>query len=224
MLCLVTDRRRLWPGAASLESARRCVLEQAQYAVDARIDLIHLRERDLSSADLAALAADLLRLTRSTATRVVINDRLDVALACGADGVHLRADSFTVTAARRLVPSSFLVGRSVHSVSEAAAADGADYIVAGTVFPTASKGGAGACIGVEGLRAIVRAVAAPVLAIGGISIERAGEVAAAGAAGIAGIGLFMDPETVAPSSCRAVSLADRADAVRYQFDSRRAAS
>ena len=224
MLCLVTDRRRLLPGAASLESARRCVLEQAQYAVDARIDLIHLRERDLSSADLAALAADLLRLTRSTATRVVINDRLDVALACGADGVHLRADSFTVTAARRLVPSSFLVGRSVHSVSEAPAADGADYIVAGTVFPTASKGGAGACIGVEGLRAIVRAVAAPVLAIGGISIERAGEVAAAGAAGIAGIGLFMAPETVAPSSCRAVPLADRADAVRYQFDSRRAAS
>ena len=224
MLCLVTDRRRLLPGAASLESARRCVLEQAQYAVDARIDLIHLRERDLSSADLAALAADLLRLTRRTATRVVINDRLDVALACGADGVHLRADSFTVTAARRLVPSSFLVGRSVHSVSEAPAADGADYIVAGTVFPTASKGGAGACIGVEGLRAIVRAVAAPVLAIGGISIERAGDVAAAGAAGIAGIGLFMAPETVAPSSCRAVPLADRADAVRYQFDSRRAAS
>ncbi len=224
MLCLVTDRRRLLPGAASLESARRCVLEQAQYAVDARIDLIHLRERDLSSADLAALAADLLRLTRRTATRVVINDRLDVALACGADGVHLRADSFTVTAARRLAPSSFLVGRSVHSVSEAPTADGADYIVAGTVFPTASKGGAGACIGVEGLRAIVRAVAAPVLAIGGISIERAGEVAAAGAAGIAGIGLFMAPETVAPSSCRAVPLADRADAVRYQFDSRRAAS
>ncbi len=224
MLCLVTDRRRLLPGAASLESARRCVLEQAQYAVDARIDLIHLRERDLSSADLAALAADLLRLTRRTATRVVINDRLDVALACGADGVHLRADSFTVTAARRLVPSSFLVGRSVHSASEAPAADGADYIVAGTVFPTASKGGAGACIGVEGLRAIVRAVAAPVLAIGGISIERAGDVAAAGAAGIAGIGLFMAPETVAPSSCRAIPLADRADAVRYQFDSRRAAS
>ena len=224
MLCLVTDRRRLLPGAASLESARRCVLEQAQYAVDARIDLIHLRERDLSSADLAALAADLLRLTRRTATRVVINDRLDVALACGADGVHLRADSFTVTAARRLAPSSFLVGRSVHSVSEAPTADGADYIVAGTVFPTASKGGAGACIGVEGLRAIVRTVAAPVLAIGGISIERAGDVAAAGAAGIAGIGLFMAPETVAPSSCRAVPLADRADAVRYQFDSRRAAS
>ena len=74
---------------------------------------------------------------------MIVNDRLDVALACGADGVHLRADSFTVTAARRLVPSSFLVGRSVHSASEAPAADGADYIVAGTVFPTASKGGAG---------------------------------------------------------------------------------
>jgi thiamine-phosphate pyrophosphorylase len=224
MLCLVTDRRRLAPGVASLEAARRCVLEQAQYAVDARIDLIHLRERDLLAADLAALAADLLRITRRTATRVVINDRIDIALACGADGVHLRADAFTVTAARRLVPPPFLIGRSVHSVSDAAAAAGADYIVAGTVFPTASKGAASACIGVGGLRAIVRAAAAPVLAIGGISIDRAGELAAAGAAGIAGIGLFMAPETVASSPCRAVSLADRADAVRDQFDSGRVAS
>ena len=212
MICLVTDRRRRSP------------IEQASEAAAAGVDLVHVRERDLDTRELAALVEALVNVTRGSATRVVVNDRVDVALACGADGVHLRADSFTVTAARRLVPSSFLVGRSVHSVSEAPAADGADYIVAGTVFPTASKGGAGACIGVEGLRAIVRAVAAPVLAIGGISIERAGDVAAAGAAGIAGIGLFMDPETVAPSSCRAVSLADRADAVRYQFDSRRVAS
>src|SRR5436309_15964524 len=109
MLCLVTDRRRLLPGAASLESARRCVLEQARYAVEARIDLIHLRERDLSSADLAALTVDLLAITRGTPTRVVINDRLDVALACGADGVHLRGDSITVTAAPQLGPPPFLI-------------------------------------------------------------------------------------------------------------------
>jgi thiamine-phosphate pyrophosphorylase len=224
MLCLVTDRLRLTPGTASSESARRCLLEQAQHAVDAGIDLIQLRERDLSSADLAALAGELLRITHGTATRLVINDRLDVALACGADGVHLRADSFGVGAARRLAPPPFLIGRSVHSVSDAAAAAGADYLVAGTVFPTVSKGASRACIGVEGLRAIVGAVSAPVLGIGGITVERAGEVAAAGAAGIAGIGLFMAAESLVSSSCRRISLAKVAGAVRHQFDSPRAAS
>jgi thiamine-phosphate pyrophosphorylase len=223
MLCLVTDRRRLSPGLP-FESARRCLLEQARCAVDAGLDLIHLRERDLSSADLVALAADLLRITRTTATRVVINDRLDVALACGADGVHLRADSITVAAARRLAPRPFLIGRSVHSVSDVAAADGADYIVAGTVFPSASKGEPSGCIAVDGLRAIVRAAPVPVLAIGGITIERAGEVAAAGAAGIAGIGLFMGVDGPEPSPCRAISLTDLAGLVRHQFDRRRAAS
>jgi thiamine-phosphate pyrophosphorylase len=223
MLCLVTDRRRLAPGMASVGCACRCVLEQARRAVEARIDLIHLRERDLSSADLAALAVDLVRITRGTMTRLVINDRVDVALASGADGVHLRGDSFSVTAARRLAPPPFLIGRSVHRVSDVAAAAGADYLVAGTVFPTPAKDGPGACIGVDGLSAIVRAASMPVLAIGGITIERAGEVAAAGASGIAGIRLFMGAETFAPAPCRAVSVVEVADAVRRPFDSRGAA-
>ena len=129
-------------------------------------------------------------VSRGTATRVVVNDRLDVALACGADGVHLRGDSFAVADARRLAPEGFLVGRSVHTPEEAVAGGGADYLIAGTVFPSASKPTGRAFLNVSGLRAIVAAVQVPVLAIGGITEAGAGRVAAAGAAGVAAIGLF----------------------------------
>jgi thiamine-phosphate pyrophosphorylase len=234
-LCLVTDRHRLSPGERSLAAARRCLLEQTRYAVAAGVDLIHLRERDLAAADLAALAVDLLAITRGSGTRVVINDRIDVAIACGADGVHLRADSINVAAARRLAPRPFLIGRSVHNAPEAAGAAGADYVVAGTVFPSLSKPEIDAggtqdvhgqrLLGTEGLKAIVQAASVPVLAIGGVSVERAGEVATAGASGIAAIGLFMriGPERAGSTAppCRAVPLRDIADALRRTFDSSR---
>jgi thiamine-phosphate pyrophosphorylase len=193
--CLVTDRRRLCPGARSFADARRGLVEQARRAAADGIDLIHVRERDLAAADLAALVADVVAVTRGSATRVVVNDRIDVALACGADGVHLRADSVPVAEARRLLPAPRLVGRSVHSVQEAIAASDADYLIAGTVFPSASKSTgplAAELLGIEGLRAIVNASAVPVLAIGGITPDRIDSVLAAGAAGIAAIGLFID--------------------------------
>jgi thiamine-phosphate diphosphorylase len=182
MICLVTDRRRLPVGDLA---------DLVRDAVDLGIDLIHVRERDLEAGALAALVAALLALTKGTSTRLVVNDRLDVALACGADGVQLRGDSIPVAAARRLAPPGFLIGRSVHGVSEAIAAADADYLVAGTVFPSASKAAGTPLLGVEGLRAIVRAVDRPVLAIGGVSEARIGEVADAGAAGFAAIGLFL---------------------------------
>jgi thiamine-phosphate pyrophosphorylase len=224
MLCLVTDRRRLSPGETLVAAARRCLLEQARYAVEARIDLIHLRERDLSSADLAALAVDLLAIARGSETRVVINDRIDVALACGADGVHLRGDSVSVAAARQLAPPPFLIGRSVHHASDAPAAAGADYIVAGTVFPSLSKSGVDPGMGLNGLKAVVRAVSVPVLAIGGLTIERAGAVAEAGASGIAAIGLFIGTDPAGARLCRAVTLRGIADALRQTVDRRRPAS
>jgi thiamine-phosphate pyrophosphorylase len=223
-ICLVTDRRRLAGGAPSVESARRCLLEQVRHAVAARIDLIQLRERDLSAADLASLANDLLPITRGTPTRLVINDRLDVALACGADGVHLRADSVPVSEARGLAPPGFLVGRSVHSVAEAVAAGEADYLIAGTIFPTVSKQADAPPIGVEGLKIIAAAVSIPVLAIGGITVGSVRELARAGASGIAAIGLFLGVRAAEPDGCRAGPLLGVADAVRDQFDSRRAAS
>ena len=183
MLCLVTDRRRLAPADAPLDASRRCLVAQARHAVDAGIDLIQVRERDLEAADLAALVADLLAVTRGTATRVVVNDRLDVALACGADGVHLRGDSIAgrggAAARAARVPDRPLRSRRRTMRRRR---PGADYLIAGTVFPSASKAPAAPLLGLDGLRAIVAAVGVPVLAIGGITRDRLDEVAAAGAA------------------------------------------
>ena len=220
-ICLVTDRRRL-SADAPLDASRRCLVAQARHAAAAGIDLLQVRERDLDAKDLAALVVDLLEVTRGTATRVIVNDRLDVAIACGAGGVHLRGDSITVEAARRLSPPGFLIGRSVHAVEDAAQAAGADYLIAGTVFASPSKSAGQVLLGVDGLRAVTKAAGAPVLAIGGITAGRVDEVAAAGAAGIAAIGLFMAPEISGPdaasSSCRAVPLRDVVDAARSRFD------
>jgi thiamine-phosphate diphosphorylase len=223
MLCLVTDRRRLTGAATPLGDAHRCLIEQARLAAAAGIDLIQLRERDLSAADLAALTRDLVAATRGTSTRLVVNDRLDIALACGAGGVHLRGDSIPVAAARRLAPAGFWIGRSLHSVDEAAAAAGADYVIAGTVFETVSKPAAQALLGVDGLRAIAAAVAAPVLAIGGVTEAHCEAVAGAGAAGVAAIGLFIAGRDRSRSNeappCGAMPLVAAVERVRTRFDS-----
>ncbi len=198
--CLVTDRRRLAGAGASFDHARRLLLAQLETAVNDGVDFIQVRERDLEAGQLAALVEAALSLVRGTTSRIVVNDRLDVAMACGADGVHLRADSIPTADARRIVPAGFLIGRSVHAPGEASAAEGSDYVIAGTVFPSRSKAAGAALLGIEGLRAIVRASRAPVLAIGGVTADRFDDVAAAGAAGVAGIGLFLpfDSPTPAP--------------------------
>src|SRR5262249_25009457 len=152
--------------------ARSCLLAQARLAAEGGVDLIQVRERDLEAAALAALVSDLLAITRGTPTRIIVNDRLDVALAAGADGVHLRADSIAIAAARRLAPAGFLIGRSVHSVEEAAQSGDADYVVDGTVFPTPSKDASHRLLGIDGLRRLVASTPVPVLAIGGVTAER----------------------------------------------------
>jgi thiamine-phosphate pyrophosphorylase len=222
MICLVTDRRRLAGEDAPLAIARRCLVAQAEYAVAAGIDLIQLREHDLDAADLAALTRDLVAVTRGTATRVVVNDRLDVALACGADGVHLRAASVAVEPARRITPAGFLIGRSVHRVDEAADAAGADYLIAGTVFSSRSKPASHALLGLDGLGEIARSVEIPVVAIGGVDRGQFDAIAQSGAAGFAAIGLFMavevGPHTSRPPACRAVPLAEIVADARSRFD------
>jgi len=218
-LCLVTDRRSLVPRDAPDRNACHCLVAQARYAAEAGVDLIQVRERDLEAAALASLVKAVLEAVRGTTTRVVVNDRADVAVACGAHGVHLRGDSISVAAARRLSPPRFLIGRSVHGVDETCAARGADYLIAGTVFPSASKPGSHALLGIEGLTAIVRASAAPVLAIGGITAGHFASLAATGAAGVAAIGLFMRPESAAIQRCRAFPLGDVAALARRLFDS-----
>ena len=197
--CLVTDRQRLPGAGASFDHARRHLLAQLETAVHDGVDFIQVRERDLEAGQLAALVEAALSLARGTTSRIVVNDRLDVALACGADGGHLRADSIPTADARRIVPAGFLIGRSVHAPGEASAAEGCDYLIAGTVFPSPSKAAGAAVLGIEGLRAIVRAARAPVLAIGGVTADRFDDVAAAGAAGVAGIGLFLPIDSLRPA-------------------------
>jgi thiamine-phosphate pyrophosphorylase len=192
VFCLVTDRRRLCPEAVAFEASRRRLIDQAKWAVTSNVDLIQVRERDLETADLARLVSDLVRVSRGSGTRVVVNDRLDVALACGADGVHLRHDSIRAETVRTIAPAGFLVGRSVNGLAEAEGAGPVDYLIAGPVFPTPSKPAATRMLGLDGLAEVVQAVAVPVLAIGGITRERLDEVAATGAAGAAGIGLFIE--------------------------------
>jgi thiamine-phosphate pyrophosphorylase len=211
VLCLVTDRRRLL-GAASRDTSCERLIELTREAVDAGIDIIQIRERDLESAALVDLVATIVEIAKGSSTRVVVNDRLDVAVASGAGGVHLRADSITPRAARSIAPAGFVVGRSVHNASEAARhADGTNYLIAGTVFPTPSKPTSQQLLGTNGLTDVVRAVHVPILAIGGITIERADQVAATGAAGLAAISLFL------PSPSRTIVRV--VEELRARFDS-----
>jgi len=218
-ICLVTNRRLLADDDATDLDARRCLQAQVRFAVAAGVDLVQIRERDLEAAALAALVSELVAIARPTPTRIVVNDRLDVALAAGAGGVHLRGDSMSVAAARRLTPAGFLVGRSVHTAAEAASAGDADYLIAGTVFTSRSKDASHPLLGVDGLRAIVSSSPAPVLAIGGITAERVDAAAAAGAAGIAEIGLFMRAAgEVERGRCGAIDLRATVADVRSRFD------
>ena len=192
ILCLVTHRRRLGAalglGAGEWVDALRA---QVFAAASAGIDLVQVRESDLDAATLARLVGAVIADTRHTATKILVNDRLDVALAAGAAGVHLKERSFSVADARTLAPPGFRIGRSVHDPTTAAAAGNADYLVAGTVLPTVSKP-LGSCLGWAGLSEVVKAAAGrPVLAIGGIDLPSIPFVAVSGAAGLAAIGAFV---------------------------------
>ena len=185
-VCLVTDRHSL---------GGRPLIPWLREAACAGVDLIHIRERDLGDRELVALTRDAVRAVRGTAARVVVNDRFDVALAADAAGVHLRADSPAAPRVRSVAPTGFIVGRSVHGEEEAAAvaaAGGCDYLTFGTVFTSASKPSGHQPAGVAALGRVCARVRLPVVAIGGISVERAAAVAAVGAAGVAAISLFVE--------------------------------
>jgi thiamine-phosphate diphosphorylase len=186
VLCFVTDRRRF---GASWESA---LLDRVRAAAVAGVHLVQIRERDLDGGPLMRLVCSCLEAVRGTQTRIIVNDRLDVALAARAHGVHLRGDSFAPRRIRSWAPSEFLIGRSVHSVEEAVVAaepGGVDYLVFGTVFSSASKPGHPP-VGLGELSAVVRATRVPVLAIGGVTADGIREVMMTGAAGVAGISMF----------------------------------
>ena len=172
----VTDRRQ----GDVIDSARRCI--------DAGVDYIQIREKDLPPAALLELAIAIRDLAAGSATRVLVNDRLDVALAAQIDGVHLPGNGLPAVEVR---PRVRILGVSTHSVAEALAAQEAqaDFVIFGPIFDTPGK----QAVGVEALRFVTAAVHIPVLAIGGIRDSNSDEVMAAGAAGIAAIRLFQAP-------------------------------
>jgi thiamine-phosphate pyrophosphorylase len=181
---LITDRARL---------RGRRLEEVASLAVDGGANVVQLREKDLSGGDLYQLAVTLHSILRGRAL-VLVNERADVALAAGADGVHLPEHSLPGRAIREMVGDGCIVGRSVHSVeaAERAQREGADFVEVGAVYETASKPGAAASA--ELVRAVADAVRVPVIAVGGVTAQNVAEVVEAGADGVAVIGAVMDAD------------------------------
>lgn len=181
IICLVTG--------GGTPSALQGIIRDAAFA---GVTLIQIREPSLDDPTLLSLTRKAIEDTRETGCQIVVNDRMDIALAAGAAGVHLRGNSFSATRVRPKAPAGFLIGRSVHDVAEALAAaeSGCDYLIFGTVFPSRSKGAGHPVAGLEGLRQVATTVRVPVVAIGGISLENAASTLATGAAGVAAIDLF----------------------------------
>ena len=175
-LYFVTDRR---------QTAGRPLYDVVHAALDGGVRAVQLREKDLEGGELYRLAGRLRDLTARYAARLLINDRLDVALAAGADGIHLGQTSLPVSTARQLLGPDKLIGVSTHSPDEITAAQGADFVVFGPVYFTPSKAGYGQPQGLARLRQAVRRSPAPVFAIGGIHADRIAAVRNAGAHGVA---------------------------------------
>lgn len=175
-------------------AAPRSVLDVVRAALAAGAPAIQLRDKRASARTLAEAARALLELTRAHDALLFVNDRLDVALAAGADGAHLGPDDLPVDAARRVAPGPFLLGYSTDDPQRARRAyhDGADYIGCGAVFGTTTKPeAAGEAIGPDRLDAVARAVPIPVVGIGGIGPDNVARVAATRAAGAAVVGAVM---------------------------------
>ncbi len=204
LLCYVTDRHGL-PIASSADSIEALIQEIAEVAA-AGVDWVQIREKDLTGRELASLTRKSLLIAKRSsaerpfATRMLVNDRLDVAVAERAGGVHLGERSLSAKNAKHLTrlrltsSEGFLTGVSCHSLesARAAARSGADYIFFGPVFTTPSKEEFGPPQGTTLLEQVCRAVSIPVLAIGGVTLDNAESCIVAGAAGIAAIRLFQD--------------------------------
>ncbi len=233
LLCYVTDRHSL----SAFESVKRreILLRKIEATSEAGVDWIQIREKDLSGKDCAALTREALqraarsspgavaepaaaaefRASQTMPTRILVNDRLDVAISENAGGVHLGDKSLPVAEAKRLADSQagsgdFLIGVSCHSVQDAksAAAGGADYLFFGPVFATPSKTAFGAPQGLERLAEVCGAVSVSVLAIGGVTLANSSACLAAGASGIAAIRLFQDARDM-PSLVQALRKINR---------------
>lgn len=193
-LYLITDRNQVPPG--------RTLAGTVEAALRGGVRAVQLREKDLSAADLLPLAGELRSLTRRYRAKLLINDRLDVAMAVDADGVHLGGQSLPATVARRLLGPERLIGVSTHHAAEivTAAGAGADFVTFGPIFATPSKAAFGPPVGPAALREACAATSLPVFALGGVQIENLPVLRANGSRGVAVISAIIaarDPEGAA---------------------------
>jgi len=196
LLCYITDRSQF---SGNESARRRDLLQKITEAARCGVDFIQLREKDLTTRELQLLAREAIRAIREnlpSTTKLLINSRTDVAVAVGADGVHLRSNDIFPSDVRNIFGqqhdhTSLTVGASCHTLDEVRrAVDQADFVVYGPVFQKKTVSGSSA-VGLEGLRQACREKI-PVLALGGITLENAGACLQTGAAGIAGIRLFQE--------------------------------
>lgn len=181
---------------ADFDASRSRILATVTRAVDAGVSLIQIREKNLSARLLFELTCSVVETTRGRATRVLVNDRADIAIAAKADGVHLTSNSLSAAVIRENFPREFVVGVSTHNIEEVvdAANSGADFAVFGPVFATPSKIDVK---GIDTLRETCALVAPfPVLAIGGVDAENVGEILRAGASGVAAIRALNEPDSI----------------------------
>lgn len=178
-LYLITDRKLL--------TVNRSLLTVVRQALKGGVKTVQLREKDLGTPELLKLSYKMKDLTKKYNARLFINDRLDVALAVGADGVHLTQNSIPADAVRKAVKKKLLIGVSTHSLKEAKEAEktGADFITFGPIYRTPSKLKYGLPIGINTLRKVSRGIKIPVFAIGGVKGNKIKEVRKAGAYGVA---------------------------------------
>jgi thiamine-phosphate pyrophosphorylase len=175
------------------------ILLQISAAVDAGIDLIQIREKQLTARVLFELTERAVAVTQGTSTRILVNDRADIAAGAGASGVHLTTQSIDTAIVRKTFGQDFIIGSSTHTMTEAIAAreQGADFAVFGPVYETSSKQQYGEPLGLAKLAAVAQSLENfPLLALGGILINNARDCLEAGAAGVAGISLFNQTDTL----------------------------
>lgn len=198
-LYLVTDRGIL---------KGRDLFQAVEEAIKGGVTLVQLREKDISSRDFYHIALKIKEVVHYHHIPLIINDRLDIALAADADGLHIGQDDLPLKVARKLLGLGKILGYSVSNAEEARFGEqnGADYLGAGTVYPTGSKADVGELIGADGLRSIKQSVSIPVVGIGGIGISNLEEVKVTGIDGISLISAILGSDDIEGTSRRLINL------------------
>ncbi|MHC6201783.1 thiamine phosphate synthase [Breznakiellaceae bacterium SP9] len=199
---LRTDKLLLYLCTDRSLSLGRPLTEVVEAALDGGVTMVQIREKDVCTRDFFDIARSIQELTSRRGIPLVINDRLDIALALGAEGLHIGQSDLPLKEARRIAGDRLFIGVSASTIEKAlqAQAEGADYLGVGAVYPTGSKADAGAAIGLDGLHKICGAVGIPVVGIGGINAQNARGVLQSGAQGVAVISAILSQSDVAAAA------------------------